>query len=294
MKELYILFICLFFLEGVFAQTALQYKLEKDDEFVVKQQAEQIITQELVGTSHVLTNNIDGILQFKVLDEVENGYNIELTFQDLNMTISSSIQGEVMNIKAKEVTEGDIQSMMFNSLLGSPVKITLSKTGKILEVFGGDSLVTKMVAVAGLEDEFTANMMKKSLEKEYGSEALSNSYEQMTFIYPENSVTVGETWQNEYSGKLTAKNTWTLSDLADSHAEIKGKAVIVMKIEEPATTMNLSGNQTTSVTTDLDTGFIQKMEVLGSAEGVSTVSQMGDQEIPTKIESTITYELITE
>jgi len=294
MKQLYTFIFSLFIIGGVYGQTPLQYNLKKDQTYTVKQEAQQIITQELEGASHVLTNTIDGILEFKVLDEVENEYNIELMFKDLNMKMKSSIQGELMNVKAKEVVEGDMQSMMFNSLLETPVKMKLSKNGAILEVTGGDSLVTKMVATAGLEDEFTKNMMRESLKKEFGSKALSDSYEQMTYIYADKPVQEGETWQNEYSGKLNAKNTWTLMEKTDDNARISGKANVTMKIEEPAVTMNLTGSQNTELSTDLATGFPIKMVVEGLSEGSSTMAQMGDQEIPTTIKSTITYELITE
>ncbi len=275
-------------------QSTLQYKLQKDEVYVVRQQAEQVITQELEGASHVLTNNIDGILAFKVVEVNEDNYQLELTFEDLNMKMKSSIQGELMNVKAKEVVEGDIQSKMFNSLLGSPVNMKLAKTGEILEVIGGESLINKMVANAGVDDDFTLNMMKKSLEKEFGSEALSNSYEQMTFIYTVDEVNLNDTWQNEFTGKLSAKNTWTLKDITADKASISAISDVTMKLEEPAVTMNLNGSQSTEVTTDLATGFITKMVVEGLSEGSSTMAQMGDQEIPTSIKSTITYELITE
>lgn len=294
MKYLYTLLFSIFFLGGIYGQITLQYNLKKNEIYVIKQEAQQVITQELEGASHVLTNNIDGVLEFKVIEEGQNEYNIQLTFKDLNMKMTSNLQGELMNVKAQEVVEGDMQSMMFNSLLGNPVNMTLSKNGAILEVSGGDSLVTKMVNTAGLEDEFTVNMMKKSLEKEFGSEALSDSYEQMTFIYSDEPVEEGDTWQNEYTGKLNAKNTWTLTETTDHNAKIRGSADVIMNVEEPAVTMNLNGTQTTEITTDIDSGFILKMSVEGTSEGNSTMVQLGDQEIPTNIKSTITYELITE
>ncbi len=294
MKQFYTLLFSIFFLGGVYGQTSLQYNLKKDEIYVVKQEAQQIITQELEDTSHVLTNNIDGVLEFTVLDEGENDYTIELIFKDLNMKMTSNLQGELMNVKAKEAVEGDMQSMMFNSLLGSPVNMRLSKNGAILEVAGGDSLVTKMVNTAGLEDEFTMNIMRESLKKEFGSEALSDSYEQMTYIYSDSPVGAGDTWQNEYTGKLNAKNTWTLTELTDDNAKISGTADVIMKIEEPAVTMNLIGTQSTEITTDVDSGFIIKMSVEGSSKGTSIMAQMGNQEIPTTIQSTITYQLITE
>ncbi len=127
----------------------------------------------------------------------------------------------------------------------------LSKNGDILEVSGGDSLVAKMSGASGIADEFTLNMMKKSLEKEFGSEALSNSYEQMTFIYPSKPVRVGDSWKNEYHGKLSARNSWQLEAVSDTSATIKGEAEITMDISEPVSTMKLDVSQSTWIETYL-------------------------------------------
>lgn len=276
----------------VFAQETLQYKLKVGEEFLVQQSAEQTITQEIEGAMHELTNTMTGILAFKVLKENENTYEIALTFKDLNLVMNSSIQGELMNVQAKEVTEGDVQSQIFNSLLNTPVQLILEKTGNILEVNGGDSLVTKMANASGIEDEFSKNIMKKGLEKEFGSQALSNSYKQMTFIYSDSIVTIGDTWHNEYQGKLNAKNTWTLKNISETEANLLGDAEVSMQTSEAGTIMNLTGKQTTEVLINLTNGFIKKMTVSGEAKGYSTMTQLGEQEIPTTITSKITYELI--
>ena len=187
-----------------------------------------------------------------------------------------------------------MQSQIFNSLLDTPVELTLSKTGDILEVIGGDSLVAKMANASGIEDEFSKNLMKKSLEKEFGSEALSKNYKQMTFIYTAEEVTIGDTWQNEYTGKLNAKNTWSLIEITDTEALIRGKAEVSMNVTEAATTMALTGTQETEIKTDRASGFISVMTVKGESKGISKMTQMSDQDIPTTIKSTITYQLIKE
>lgn len=292
MKNLIFFQLFALFCTTISGQTELEYRLKKGDIFVIKQIAKQTITQDLDGTAHDITNSIDGILEFKVLGEKENQYLVQLTFDDLNLKMTSSIQGEMMNVQAKNVVPGDMQSQIFNAILNTPIELTLEKTGNIVNVKGGNSLVLKMADASGLQDEFSLNLLKESLKKEFGSEALSNSYEQMTFIYPTNKVKIGDTWENEYGGKLIAKNFWKLDSLTTKNASVSGKADVRMDIHEPATTMVLDGNQTTMVTTDVATGFIQKMNVVGVFKGISTVAQMGDFEIPTTIKSTISYELI--
>ncbi|VAW18653.1 hypothetical protein MNBD_BACTEROID03-140 [hydrothermal vent metagenome] len=294
MKALFTLLFFTFCIAISAGQTVLKYTLQEGDVFVVSQKANQVITQELDGVTHELTNTIEGILEFKVLAEKEESYEIALTFKDLNMTMTSSIQGELLNVRAKEVSEDDMQSKIFNSLLNSPVQMILAKNGDILEVNGGDSLVVKMANASGLEDEFSRNMMKRSLEEEFGSEALSNSYEQMTYFYAIEEVKEGDTWQNEYFGKLNTKNTWTLTQLNDSTATISGMAEVLMTIDDANTTMSLTGIQETQILTDRVSGFITTMKVEGESKGVSTMKQMSDHEIPTAIKSIITYQLIKE
>lgn len=275
-----------------FGQISLAYHLNEGDVYSVKQKAEQVIIQELEGASHVITNRIDGILEFKVLSELTEGYQITLTFKDLNLIMNSSIEGELMNVKAKDVIKGDIQSRIFNTILENPVKLILSKTGDILKVQGGDSLVSKMANASGLKDEFAINLMKKSLAKEFGSEALSNSYKQMTFIYPNKKVAINDKWENTYNGKVKTLNTWTLKTIEDQMATIEGKASVTMDIRDPDTTMKLKGTQNTKILSNINTGFIIKMTVEGISTGVSTLVQLGGQELPTTIKSKITYELI--
>ena len=276
----------------VMAQTNLQYKLKEGDVYKAKQEASQVISQEMEGAVHEITNRVSGLLEFQVVKERDTTFEIDLFFRDLNLQMTSSIQGELMNVDASEVKENDIQSKIFNSLLNEPVHIVLSNNGDILEVTGGDSLVAKMSGASGIVDEFSLNMMKKSLEQEFGSEALSNSYEQMTFIYPSTPVQVGDSWNNQYLGKLSADNSWQLEAVTDSSATIRGDARVTMDIAEPMSTMKLAGTQSTLIKTDLLSGFIISMKVEGTTEGVTIMAQMGDAEIPTRIQSITTYELI--
>jgi hypothetical protein len=292
LKFLFIVFILPGILIGIYSQEKLQYFLNKGDVFTVSQVAKQSITQEIEGAKHEIVNDISGILEFKVVDTLADGFAIDVSFIDLTMKMTSSIQGELMNVRAQEEDPENIQSRIFHSLLNVPIHITLAKNGDVLEVQGGDSLVTKMTAASGLQDEFSINMMKASLKKEFGSEALSDSYKQMTFFYPNEKIQVGDTWENEYQGKLNARNSWKLEALGAENATIYGQADIVMDVKEPATTMLLEGVQRTSITTDLKSGFILKMTVEGFSEGYSSMAQMGEQKIPTTISSTVTYELI--
>lgn len=273
-------------------QSTLHYTLKMGDKFVVEQNASQYITQQIEGISHELENDISGLMEFKVTAVKEDLFEIDMSFLDLDMRVKSNLQGELMNIDAKEPTEDNVQSKIFNSLLKVPIQIVLAKSGNVLAVNGGDSLITKMTEASGLTDETSKMALRESLKGEFGSEALSNSFEQMTYIYPEYRDSTLTSWENEYSGKLSAKNSWKLETSTNSQNHIKGEAAITMNIDDGATSMSLTGKQETTITTDANTGFILDMLVEGFSEGTAMTDFSGDVEIPTTVRSTTTYKLI--
>ncbi|WP_435622734.1 DUF6263 family protein [Flagellimonas sp.] len=287
----------LFYLVGLvplqtLGQQKLAYTLKKDDFFKIKQDAKQLIVQELDGAKHELTNDLAAIFSFKVVGETEAGYIIQLAFEDFGMKTTSNLQGVLIDVKASEPEAGNIMSEMFNGLIGYTLEMTMQKDGKIIEVNGGDELVDNMIAKAGIADDFNKNLMRKSLGKEFSSTGLAKSFEQMTYFYPTTTVAVGDSWTNEFTGKLKAKNSWKLEKVNPESSIISGTSSIIMNTEDSGTTMVLTGNQQTSINANAQNGFIQTISSESFAEGISKVATMGDVEIPTSIKSTITYELI--
>ena len=294
MYRIFLSVFLILFCAPLWGQNSLIYTLKPGDHFVIQQDAKQLITQQLEGITHEIENKISGLMEFKVTGVQDDQYELDMSFLDLGMQMSSNIQGEIMNIKASEIVEGDVQSQIFNSLLDVPIHIVLARNGNILAVEGGDSLIAKMTEASGLKDSISQNALKQSLKGEFGSKALSDSFKQMTYIYPEKENQSSTTWENEYSGKLSAKNSWTLEKHTDSLNHIRGKAQISMNISEQGTTMSLNGEQETTIMADTETGFIRDMLVEGFSEGTAMTELTGDSEIPTTIRSTTTYKLIRE
>lgn len=293
MRKSVVLWLFLTLSAGVLqAQHSLGYQLEKGDVFTVEQRSRQWITQEMDSSAHQLENRINALLEFRVLGVQDNGYLLEFAFRDLFFRIESSIQGELLNIRARELDESDLQSRVFNSILDVPIRMVLNRNGDILQVTGGDSLVNRMIASTGLEEGFTKSLMQKTLQQQYGSEALAASFEQMTFFYPQRQVAVGQQWTNRYEGKLEAVNTWTLDSLNTDRASISGEAGILMAEQNAGMKMNLKGTQQTQIRAERKSGFIREMTVDSEAEGVSVMSHTGDLEIPTHIRTHLTYTLI--
>lgn len=276
----------------VFGQATLEYNLAKGDVFTIRQEAVQEITQEMDGTTYEITNSINGTLEFRVLDQRDSIYEIAVTFKDLNLYMSSNTDGVMLDIKAGEVSDENMQSRIFGSLLNVPIHILLDRSGDVLQVDGGDNLISRMASASGIEDTLSLSIIRESLRQDFGSEALSNSYEQMTYIYPKTKIQIGDSWQNEYKGKISSHNQWTLDGLKAGRASIHGDASVVMNLSEDTARMQLAGNRKTEISTDLSSGFLLAMRVESNSRGFSILPQLGGNEIPTTIKSTITYKRI--
>jgi hypothetical protein len=273
-------------------QTQLQYNLRKGEVFTIKQEAVQKITQEMEGNTHEITSSLEGVLEFRVLSAGVSSYEMAVEFKDLRLYMYSSSEGELLDINASEIEEGDVQAKIFNSLLNVPIHIVLDRSGKILKVQGGDSLVDRMAAASGVEDGFTLDLMRESLGRDFGTEALTNSYEQITFIYPTRKISIGDSWDNEYEGKVSSSNHWTLDSVKGGHATIRGKAEVNMDLQEAAASMSLKGNRKTELSADLVSGFLLVMKVESHSRGYSAIRELGSGSIPTIVNSTITYKRI--
>ena len=274
------------------AQDILQYKLVVNDTFNVTQKATQDIIQDMNGQKHEMKNELEADFTFIVKEVNDNSYSIDFTFDRFKMVTTSNLYGEIMNVDtSEEASEDDMEAKIFSGLLNSKLLMVMQKDGKIVSIEGTDRLVQKMIDGTGIEDDFTKELMRESMKKEFGNESLSSSFEQMTYIYPLNKVNIGDTWKNAYSGDLKAQNIWKLDTMDESSIVLSGESDVKMETEEDATTMNLTGTQQTSIIANPKNGFVQIMKVNSEAKGTTIMKQMNNIEVPTTIISVIEYKI---
>lgn len=288
-----LLFIALFS-KSIYAQNILlHYNLKVGDSIKVYQKANQDIVQEFNGTKHELKNVLEGEYTFVVTQKTDSLYTIVFTFDRFKLLTSSNLSGEIVNVDTNnEVSDLDVEGKIFAGMVGAKLKMEMYRTGKIKSVTGTEKMITNMVNNAGVTDEFTKQLMVETMKKEFGNKSLANSFEQMTYIYPRKKVSVGDTWSNNYIGKLNAKNIWKLEGVNEKTFTLSGKSDVKMHTSDDNVTMTLQGNQQTNITTGKQNGFVKNMSVNLTAKGISTMEQMKDTEIPTTITSITTYKTI--
>ncbi len=271
------------------AQTQLQYKLKIGDSIVVHQKANQIITQDIDGSMHEMTNVLESKFVFVVKTVTDSSYLMDFSFNLFKLQSSSNQYGNIMSVDTSAPFESDdIEANIFSGLTKTKLKIEILKTGDIISVRGTTRLINNMMKNSGIEDEFTKQIMIEEMKKEFGSKSLSESFEQFTYIYPTKKIAIGDSWKNTYSGELEAKNNWTLKAISPT-LDIVGAAHISLKSNEDNYNMFLEGEQKTQILADFKTGVVKTMTVTSKTQGNTVSLQNNSIKIPTTINSITTY-----
>lgn len=273
-------------------QQPLGYQWKKGDVFTVEQRSTQQMEQHLQGDTHKVSSSISALLEFRVVSEGVGSSILEMAYRDLFFHIDSSLKGELLDVHARELDTSSVHSRMFHSLLDTPVRLEVDAQGRILHVWGGDSLVNRMVAGAGMEAGFARTLVRKSLEAQFGPEALAASCEQLTLIYPEKQTAAGSTWETQAREPRGTSHTWTLEHRDTHQWIISGEGEMRMTESQGGSEMQLSGQQHCRILADAQTGFPKEMRVEGQCHGFSTMAETGGLKIPTQLKTQVTYTLI--
>lgn len=274
------------------AQENLRYNLKNGDAFTILQEASQEIIQELPDATQVINNSLAGLLYFEVIAVTPETYTIDVSFKQFSMKMSSPTLGEMMSINTENASD-DFEHRMFLGMLDKPMQMIMKPTGEIIEINNGDAIVNGMLESMGDLDEATKDLMKTQLEKEWKAEVLSESFEQMTFIYSDQLKNIGDTWENSYAGegKIQAKNTWTYVSSNQNTKSLSAQSEIAMNLSTDAIQLRLTGEQSSLVLVMSKNGFIKKLSVKSKATGDATMTQSPETTIPTTINSLTTYTL---
>ena len=290
MKKFTLVFAILFVAQ-LTGQTLLQYNFSVGDKFTINQQATQHITQDISGMIQEINNDLSGTMSFEVVKADKETFTLIMEFKSLKMLMSSPTLGELSNVDSASDDDSDITSMMFKGILNVPITIVMGRDGKIKSVTGGDLLIESMFKAVDITEPEIIEASKSQLEKQFGSEALSNSFEQMTYLFSTDKVKVNSKWKNSYQGDMSAETTWTLSEINKNNFKLSGVAATTMNSIDETISMTLNGTQSTTVTGNSKTGLFTELIVIGENTG-NTVYTTQEITIPTTIKSTITYKII--
>ncbi len=281
----------------VFAQKIdLKYNLKQGQSYTLNQNSNQLIHQEMGGMVNDMTIQVKGKTLFVVNEVFPTYYNLTVKYENMLFSMKSSMMNVEFDSQNLSETPNPMQQAL-GAMIGEPFSVKMDRKGKILEVAGFDSIMTKMSSsIQG--DKQMAKQVVAGLKDQYGDEAMKSSLSVLTALFPETPVAKGETWTIETKMstgmKLTSTNTITLNELTNNSWKLSGVSQVAS--DKDATSQNggmtqhfdLKGNGTFDLEVNSETGWLISNESKQTIEGIVTIE--GGQlpsamEIPMKIES---------
>lgn len=276
-----------------FSQTTLQYNLNVGDSFAIRQDSEQIITQDISGEQQTIINNISAEMFFIVTKVENNLFYIEMKYQTLKMKTNSPSLGVLMDMDTSITPDStDVQGRIFQGLINSPITMVMQKNGKINALEGTEILIDNMIKNAGITNTNTIKQVRTSLNQHWGDNQLLGNFEQITYIYGDNNAKVGDNWKNEYTGKMKSKNKWNIASIINESTTIAGTSEVEMENTNASATIMVSGSQKAMITVNNKTGLMLEGNTEGVCKGNTLISTMPDTKIPTSIKFKNNYKTI--
>ena len=268
-------------------QVLLKFNLQPGDQYlfssVMKQNIRQtLMGQEMITIQHVTTDYVYAV------QSVENGLTtINVTFRTIKMDMDiAGMQSVSFDSENPDAATNELKAL--SNLVGQSFLMQVDESGSVEKIEG----LAEIIASVGGEQ---AEMLKQS----FGDSSMIQNMNQVTNIYPNKQVGLGESWTKTFSGSI-AGFLQSEATSAFSLSEIKGDLAILetdgqmsfSKLEGPGgnpmlagAEFNLNGTQTGTLEVDIKSGLPISVKLKQDIKGDIDVQGM---QIPTNIESDIT------
>jgi hypothetical protein len=176
------------------------------------------------------------------------------------------------------------------SMPGTVLTVKVTPQGKVAQIDGVETMLDKMIKAMALPDPNQKNAVITDLRKQWGTEAMKQSLEQITSFYPDKPIAVDDQWDTNFditSGGLPMhiNSHYTLKSRSDGTAFIDATSDISSDSATSTVSMgpltmvyNIKGNQSGTLEVDEATGLPSKSNLIMHYDGTVTVSGVPDQE----------------
>ncbi|MGD8922241.1 MAG: DUF6263 family protein [Candidatus Zixiibacteriota bacterium] len=239
---------------------------------------DQQIVQEIMGQKQEVSQKIAMGYMYEVKNMSDEGNAlVQVTYQTIQFD-QTSPQGTVHFDSEQPADSVPAGAMGLAALVGQSFDMLVAPSAHIIEIQGIDQLITRMMEKLGVPTDSTGNRVRASLEEQFGGDALREAMENLMAIYPENAVSVGDTWtatRNITKGfPMKIADSLTFKERSDGVATIAIDAVISSNPDVPPLQMgqlqvvyDVSGTQTGTMQIDEQSGWIVHAEQVQKVSG---------------------------
>lgn len=279
-------------------KTELKFNLEQGKTYYQETVSEMAISQIMMGMTIDMTTTVGTSTSFLVKAARDGHYDIDMKYDKLSMAMKSPY-GTI-----DTSSDDDEFSSMFKSFIDTPFSVKMSERGKVLEIRGLEQIISNMMRDISATHPEQAEQISATLSQNFSPEAIRKNIESSTAMFPERSVSVGESWTNTMSintmVNLDMVTTYTFAgeengcyridgisqlkfdDEGDKYTEINGMQVKyrVEGVFKVVSLIDKKSGWITSATVDtdmkmllfLDMGPAQEVEVPVAIKGTTTIT----------------------
>ncbi len=257
-------------------KTNLRLNLEKGKTYPQVTNLKSTIKQNFMGQDINMVMSVQGNMLYTVKAVTDNGYEMDVEYNSLSLTME--LPTGTVEFSSENNEKQEMLSNVLAAMKHKPFQITMTKLGKITEIKNVKQLFES--AFSQFSD-IPANQMaqiRSQLEKAYGRDAFKGNIEMSTAIYPENPVTIGDTWEikTKLNGGMSAGVTSTYK-YAENNADnylITGTSKIATTDKDTYTEMggmsakyDLKGDMTSQIKVDKTSGWIMEAKIKQTLKG---------------------------
>jgi len=243
----------------------LKYRPTANTRFAFSNVTTMHMDQKMMGQNMKMDQEMiyDGVYEIGAMGS-DSSYDVTLTYTRIrvNQTMESPVKKETkMDSDKIDTTSSSEDQKMYTEILNVPMKMKISKTGKVMELKGLSEAINAAVA----DKMGTVSKEAEEMAGQFSDDNLKNSMEFMFALYPEKKVSPKDSWEleqkyeagypmlikqkyvfeEEKEGKIILSNTGTIQ----TNKGGKGMMAMMAKMIE------LKGDQTGTIELDQKTGL---------------------------------------
>lgn len=273
----------------------LALNLQKGEKYDQIQNSKVSVTENVNGQDMEIVMTVYGKTEYVIKDITEQFYNMEVTYKNMNLEMQLP-QGTMQYSSSKKDTS-DLVSTLLSNMTNKPFYIQMSKTGKVQQVVGFDSLLDNMVKKMNVSAA-QKQAFKDRMTKAFGAKAMKGSIETVTSIFPDKPVAKNDHWvintQLESAMSANLQETFEYKGSTDSTSLIHAEGKIQTANKDAYIETNgmplkydLTGTLNGDFVVDKKSGWIVEakinQQIKGTAEIKDNPKTPGGMSIPMSI-----------
>jgi predicted secreted protein len=266
--------------------------LKPQAKYVLTMEVNQTRSQTVDDEKQSLGQEMLQVWDVNVTALQKNGnMDIELTYK--RVKIDQDFGGQRIEYDSDSPPEVLDQSMKSLAVMpGTVIRAEMTPDGKVVSVDGVDAMIDKMIEAMNITDSQEKRAVLADLRKQWGTDAMKQSLEQITSFYPARPVSPGSSWTSDFdltSGvPMHIVSTYNLQTRIGARDSIDVSSQISSDSATSSVTMgplsmaySINGSQSGTILVDEATGLPLSSRLDMHYEGTVAVSGVPDQESQT-------------